>query len=148
MKTVAQLQQELKEAQDRERKASLDQEIAQDKAWSEITANPDNYEWKSYPQASRAWGVGRVSGTQVECRIVPSVLKAWMVNGRSMHSSDWQSPNRWFGMFYYRTDEGILTSNSGGWCVLKVPKLCSDAEWAEILKGNIPAKFHNRPGSF
>lgn len=45
------------------------------------------------------------------------------------------------GMFYYRTYEKILTSMGGGYHLLRIPMLCSDEEWTEILAGRIPAKF-------
>jgi hypothetical protein len=47
-------------------------------------------------------------------------------------------------MFYHRTEEGILTNEGGGTHVLDTPRLCSDAEWAQILSGDVPAKFHWR----
>ena len=44
-------------------------------------------------------------------------------------------------MFYFRTEENILTYDGGGYCVLKEPKLCSDEQWESIKNGIIPDKF-------
>lgn len=44
-------------------------------------------------------------------------------------------------MFYFRTDENILTHDGGGTLVLNDPKLCNDEEWARLASGDVPAKF-------
>lgn len=49
--------------------------------------------------------------------------------------------DKWHGMVYWRTAEGILTEGGGGSCVLHTPLLCNDEEWAAICAGNPPTKF-------
>jgi len=44
-------------------------------------------------------------------------------------------------MTYYRTREGILNSNGGGYYILETPCLCSDRQWAELKVGIVPISF-------
>lgn len=114
---------------------------AQSEAWEAITSNPDSWEWLITYDAYHAFMGETFQGARVSKRIYPHLLAAWLKNGPSTFSSDFQEEGRWFGMFYYRTDEGILTYEGGGYRVLRTPKLCNDDEWQAILDGNIPAKF-------
>ena len=110
--------------------------------WAELIANPDNWEWRVIPTTWQGFTSEPILvGARVEKRIVPEVLATWLDGGPGTFSSDYETPGRWFGMFYYRTDEGILTHEGGGNLILRDPRLCSDGEWAAILEGNIPAKF-------
>lgn len=54
-------------------------------------------------------------------------------------NGDWAETRRSVG--YYRTEDGILTHEGGGWCLLKEPALCSDIEWEAMKSGMIPDKF-------
>ena len=101
-------------------------------AWNAITADPNNWEWSIHPKAF---------GAVVSKRVRPDMVRAWAANGLSSFASDFQEPDRWFGMTYYRTSENILTHQGGGHMVLNDPMLCNDDEWAAIVAGNIPAKY-------
>lgn len=52
---------------------------------------------------------------------------------------DWRENRHSVG--YYRTEDGILTHEGGGWCLLKEPALCSDIEWEALKAGTVPDKF-------
>jgi len=73
----------------------------------------------------------------------PVKLAAWeAIYGPALESNE--STRRNYanvGMLYVRTDEGILTHDSGGHCVLRDPMLCSDEEWAQMCRGVIPDKY-------
>lgn len=107
---------------------------AQSDAWAAIVEQANSWEWHSTPSKDRL-------ACRVEKRVRPSLVAGWWTGGRGTYSSDYQEEGRWFGMWYYRTEEGILTSGGGGHCVLNDPMLCNDVEWEEILAGNVPAKF-------
>ena len=107
---------------------------AQSDAWKAIEKCASNWEWHSTPSKDRL-------ACRVDKRVKPALVAEWRAGGFSTFSSDYQEEGRWFGMWYYRTEEGILTSDGGGHCVLNDPMLCNDAEWEEILAGNVPAKF-------
>ncbi len=140
MPTAEELRKMLKEAENAERDADELNREAQSAAWKVITENPDNYEWQVKEVSCLSFD-NAIIGLSVSCRIKPLLIKEWSKGGYSTFSSDYQQIDRWFGMFYFRTDEGILTHEGGGHCVLKTPKLCSDIEWEKMRKGNIPLKF-------
>jgi hypothetical protein len=139
------LREELKKAEEHERKADEANRKKQSEAWELIQRDPDNWEWSVAPAKARKHFVSgnneEVDGARVQCRIKPEILAKWLENGFGTFSLDYQDPNRWFGMVYHRTDEGILTQNSGGHCVLNEPMLCNDEEWAAILRNEIPMKY-------
>lgn len=145
MATVKELEEQLAEARHAEAEGDRERRKAQDVAWKAIMADPANWEWSVTPREYSNW-LGRgdsppVEALQIHKRVKAAVLQEWIKGGPSTFSTDWQEPDRWFGMVYYRTDEGILTHGGGGHLVLKDPKLCSDAEWEEMKAGRIPAKF-------
>lgn len=57
------------------------------------------------------------------------------VHGQQLHS------DKWGGMCYLRTEEGILYHKSGGAHVLFDPLLISEEEWDALKQGNIPDRF-------
>lgn len=113
---------------------------AQTEEWRRLAANPAAWEWKSCPRKYDRWGQGIIDGVRVAVRMKPTPHKAWAENGPATFSTSFQDGS-WQGMFYHRTDEGILAREGCGTLVLKEPKLCSDEEWAAILAGDIPDKF-------
>ena len=121
------LQEEI-EREDKENRAR------QSKKWKKIVSKKENWEWK-------VWDIEDGKKIKVAKRVIPNLVKEWEKDGFSTFSNDFQDAGQWQGMFYYRTDEGILTSDSGGYCVLQIPKLCSDEEWEKMRKGGIPEKF-------
>lgn len=146
MATVQELQQELQQQLDEAKK--LQQQLddkrrkAQDLRWHEIVSNKDNFEWKVEPSVQcRHSTQEKVSGLRVFKRVKPEILDEWVKGGFPSFESGFQEPGRWYGMFYFRTEENILTYDGGGYCVLKEPKLCSDEQWESIKNGVIPDKF-------
>lgn len=132
---IAESQKQIQQLEDEKREE-------QSAAWDEITKNPSNWEWHIEPKIRKEFFTTEImNGAQISKRIKPEVVKEWESKGPSTFSSDFQRINQWHGMFYYRTDENIITEDGGGHVLLKTPKLCSDEEWAAILAGNIPAKF-------
>ena len=117
------------EAQDKDRK----------EAWKVVVANPDNYEWNVNKSKVQKFFTDEVyDGLRVQKRLRPEAVEAF--NNIYVHPVDGDKI-KWFGMVYYRTDENIMTQDSGGTHVLREPVLCSDEEWAQIAAGNIPVKF-------
>lgn len=140
MKTTTELRAELAQAEEAERKAEAAQRKAQSEAWNAMTANPDNWEWRAIAQTYRTFGNVQLQGYSIAKRVKTEVLDAWKAKGFGTFSSDYEN-GRFLGMFYYRTSEGILTNEGGGHCVLNVPMLCNDEEWAAIGRGEIPLKY-------
>lgn len=143
MATVRELQQQLDEAKKLERAEDDKRRKAQSERWHEIMSNKNNFEWKVEPSVQYRHFIQpeKVSGLRVSKRVKPEIIAEWAKGGFSLFSSDFQEPGRWFGMFYFRTEENILTHDGGGSRVLKDPKLCSDEQWESIKNGIIPDKF-------
>ena len=123
LSTVQELEAQLFAAKAEEKTKDRERKQAQDVAWKLIVADPDSFEWKVEPfKYIRYFDDKRIptEGAQVAMRVKPEILQAWNANGYGIFSNDYQAPDRWFGMFYYRTEEGILTRDGGGYCVLKV----------------------------
>ncbi len=140
MKTVAELEAELKAAKEAETKMDRASRKAQSDRWNELIAVPENWEWQVVATTYRTFRGETMHGARVLRRMNPEVLREWQNGGFPTFSCEDQKGS-WEGMFYYRTDEGILTHDGGGLCVLRDPKLCSDAEWEAILAGDIAEKF-------
>jgi hypothetical protein len=143
MPTANELREMLKKAEEDEQAEDRNKREAQTKAWKVITSNPDNWEWSITPETYSSYfqDSNKLVGLRISKRVNPEVVKEWEKGGFPTFSNDYHKPSIWHGMFYHRTDENILTNEGGGHCILKVPKLCSDKEWKEIEKGNIPDKF-------
>ena len=132
MATREELEAQLKELDRAEREA---REQKHKRAVIAYSALP--LEWKCTPVEWVDWATKKkYPGVRVQCR---KELVAYA--GYIAEFGDHSDRNEWKGMTYYRTEENILTSNSGGSCVLNEPKLCNDEEWAAILAGNIPEKY-------
>lgn len=113
----------------------------QQKAWNELEADPNSWEWTAEPYTYKTFGSGtEIPGLRISRRVKPHILAKWRAGGHPTFSNDAMDGN-WMGMFYYRTDEGILTHKGGGHCVLNDPKLCSNDEWNQMNAGIIPDKF-------
>ncbi len=52
-----------------------------------------------------------------------------------------QDAERWDGMTYLRTEEGILYHEGGGTYVLCTPLLITQDQWDALRRGDIPEKF-------
>lgn len=142
MNTVEELKAQLAIAEKEARKADELARKAQQEKWQELCKVSDNWEWLVVEnEYTKFITQEKIKGASVNKRMKPEILKAWKAGGYSTFSSDMQEEDRWFGMFYYRTDENILTHDGGGHSVLATPKLCNDAEWEQILSGDIPEKF-------
>lgn len=140
-KTVEQLQAELDAAMAAKRSAEESQRQAQTDAWRALSSDPKSWEWHSQPEKRQGFmDDPQTTGLRISARIRPALLEEWRKGGPARLSSDAQE-GRWLGMFYYRTDEGILTSAGGGHTVLRDPVLCSDAEWADLGQGIVPRKW-------
>lgn len=142
--TIQELEQQLAAARveaDRENAAKRALAVT---AWNEITHNPENFDWAVKPASYKRWmwNAGKdqdTHGVSIQRRLSPAIVEAFQaVHGNYGVNDDYTV---WRGMFYFRTDENILTHDGGGTCVLRDPMLCSDAEWAEIVAGRIPAKY-------
>ena len=142
MATVEELREQLKEAEKLERERDAEQRKAQSARWNEIMKDPDNFEWNVEPSKYRMfYSSEQVDGLRVSKRVKPEVIAEWRKGGHSTFSSPYQEEERWYGAFYYRTDENILTYEGGGHLVLKTPILCSDEQWESIRNGIILVKF-------
>ena len=142
MPTISELEAALAIAREEAKATDKANRAAQSAAWTALMENPDNIEWNVTVVTREQWGSEPAhQGVNVHRRVKPALVKAWRAKGPSTFSSNYQEPGRWFGMFYYRTEEGILTHTDGGHCVLRDPMLCNDAEWQAIVEGNIPAKY-------
>lgn len=143
MPTIKELEEQLAAAKAAEAAESIAKgKIAAD-AWNTMCRNPDAFEWSVRPDKYSVWAWdsydrAQVDGLYVMKRLKDEAIESYRaVYGRVTDTDRTQ----WKGMFYYRTDEGILTHDGGGTVVLRDPMLCSDAEWAELVAGRIPAKF-------
>lgn len=142
MATVEELREQLKEAERLRDERDRESRKAQMTRWNEIMKDKANFEWKVVLSTYKEFNSSeRLNGVEVYRRVRPEIITEWRKGGHSTFSSDFQEPERWFGMFYYRTDENILTQTGGGHHVLKTPKLCSDEQWESICNGIIPDKF-------
>ena len=139
MRESDRLREQLKQAEAREYQERKEAEQAQYLAFQEIIQDQRNFEWLSTPKTYHSLSE-QFEGVQVQRRLKPEILEAWKGNGPASFSST-LAEGIWVGMFYYRTDENILTRAGGGYRVLKDPKLCSDEEWERICSGDIPEKF-------
>lgn len=140
-KTTEQLRAELAAAEAADRKQDDERRKAQSIAWEQITNNPDAWEWSVQPVEDKEWITKVVRhGARVSKRLKPEILAEWKKGGFSTFSANMQD-GCWHGMFYYRTEENILTRRGGGTLVLNDPMLCNDEEWAAIVAGNIPLKY-------
>lgn len=142
MATVRELEEMLEQARLEEEVRDSERRQEQSRLWAAMYADPDSWEWESFPQRRKAFFRRELDldETRVVRKLKASRLEQWKLGGPGMFSSNWED-GKARGMFYYRTDEGILTGSGGGYHVLDIPRLCSDAEWAEILAGRIPMKF-------
>lgn len=141
---IADLEAQLAEARAEEVAKEKAARKTQSDAWKLIMADPASFEWRVESDVYRSYDRPQRIGARVDKRVKPEILKAWLANGLPSSSSDFQQEDRWFGMFYYRTEENILTHDGGGHVVLQDPMLCNDEEWAAILAGDIPLKYRIR----
>ncbi len=103
---------------------------------AEASFNALPWVWTVKPGEYHDWKDGKVQGAHINRQKDHGRYAA-----HAARYGEHIDQNRLQGMFYYRTLEGILTQTGGGYHLLKVPRLCSDDEWAEILSGRIPEKF-------
>ncbi len=127
------LQNELKALEKEENLVREELFKAKNEAWSKISCQ---YEWSVKPDTYTSFSNGTLNGARITRRVKAELYEPF-IEQWGMMAVD----NKWEGMFYYRTDENILTAEGGGSWILKEPKLCSDEEWSSILEGNIPEKF-------
>ncbi len=145
MRTIEELKLELDTALRLQRDADDQRAKNRQASWKAVTDSRHNWEWSVKPSTSlRGWGIGdknEVSGLRINCRVLPEIVGKWMQDNNCVSLPN-DRDSFWQGMFYYRTDENILTHEGGGTHVLtSVPKLCTDEEWAELCEGKIPNKF-------
>lgn len=140
--SIEELEAALEAAKAARRKTDAERREAQDKAWSVLSRDPASWEWRSTPsKSSRFFDEPPQEGLRIECCIRPELLEAWRAGGPANITAD-ASEGRWLGMFYIRTEEGILTQGEGGGrVVLNTPMLCNDEEWAGLELGLIPLKY-------
>lgn len=144
-KTVEELREEIRVAEEALREEDRISRKAQSAAWEKMAGDPSSWEYMVTPSTYRCWSKDpERTGLRVQMRVKPELLKEFKEGGLSTFSSDYMEEGRWFGMFYYRTEEQILYHDGGGHCALKDVKLCSDEEWERISKGDIPEKFRIR----
>jgi len=109
--------------------------------FKEVRNNPDNWEWRVIPTTESSFmNDTKYNGIRVEKRIKQQILKDNLEEFRCV-GSDFTQLDRWFGMFYYRTEENILHSTGGGYYTLNSPMLCNDQEWQDILMLKIANKY-------
>jgi hypothetical protein len=130
MPTVKELEQALKLAKQQER-----EQIGKLAA---IQADSANWEYRAEPKQLRLFNNTTIDGLYITRVLSPKVVQQFTNENTPLHVVIDQTPK---GAFYYRTDEGILTTEGVGSYILQVPKLCSDAEWEQMKKSNIPNKF-------
>jgi hypothetical protein len=138
------LNRQMKEIEEHAKKEDDEARKVQQERWGKIASNPDNYEWQVKTGEERADWDDRnkvMTGVIVSRRVKQDILKEYNKCGYPTFSNDMQTEDKWFGCFYYRTAENILTHYGGGYLVLNDPMLCSDEEWAQILSNNIPLKY-------
>lgn len=145
-KTIEQLEAELQAALAAKRDAEALQRKSQSEAWRRLAADPASWEWHATPEKRQGFmDDPATSGLRISARIRPSLLHMWKEGGLPQFSTDAQE-GRWLGMFYYRTEESILTHAGGGHMVLRDPVLCSDEQWADLERGIIPLKWQRIVG--
>lgn len=114
------------------------------KEWQALIANPENWIWQAEePQTIQPNVFTRYAGrpcVRLVKRLRPEALQAWKVGGTGTLSKAFMDGET-LGMRYILTDEGILTHEGGGHCILDTPRLCSPQEWEAICAGNPPTKF-------
>lgn len=118
-------------------------------AWYALLKRPGTYEWQVIPTEYETWNWDaelreKIPGARVLRRVREEFVaqfEAEWGESVSLGTNMPQDPTKWEGMFYYRTDEGILDHDGGGTYTLRTPKLVSEGEWASILVGDIPEKF-------
>jgi hypothetical protein len=147
MATVTELRAALAKAEEAERKSNRAKEEAAYKSLKELLLT-DPWEYIITPwEYKQFMNPNPIKGATIERRLGPETIAEWEARtGFSFRDAcnarmGGHDNTKWHGMFYYRTDENILTHDGGGTHVLRDPKLCSDEEWAQILSGNIPNKF-------
>jgi hypothetical protein len=141
MDRIQELEMEIIKLKREEQELDREERRKQSEAWTKIINDSDSWEWQTKEITYNPMGKVDLKGLRIEHRVKPSLITEWKKNGFATFSSNYQTEERWFGMFYYRTDENILTHEGGGNCVLDDPKLCSDEEWKEMKDGRIPSKF-------
>lgn len=131
------------EAAEREMKVAYEKEQKiQAEIWKNIISDPESYDWDITPDEMHDYRSNVIlHGVSVKRKIKDKIFRSWKSNG---YSTLYPS-NENLGMFYYRTNENILTFCGGGVWVLNTPMLCSDEEWKNILEGNIPRKYIKLP---
>jgi len=140
-KTIEQLETELQAAIAAKRDAERNQREAQTAAWRALSSDPASWEWHAKPEERQGFmGDPWTSGLRISARIKPALLEEWRKGGLPLTSTDAQE-GRWLGMFYWRTDGGILTHSGGGHRVLNDPVLCSDEQWEALKRGEVPVKW-------
>ena len=148
MSTKAELLAELEKITAAEYQAKKLEEKQRLDAWRTMIANPESHEWsvvlKEFVPFMAPEGTSPIPCVIVQKRLKPEVIAQFSAVYGS-HPVDEQM-TRWHGMRYHRTAENILHHDSGGWCVLNDPMLCSDDEWNQIVAGNIPDKYKKVKG--
>lgn len=136
------------EAAEKEMKVAYEKEQkVQAELWGNIISDPESYDWYITPDEMPDYRSNVIRsnvilhGVSIRRKIKDVIFHSWKNNG---HTSLYPS-NEICGMFYFRTNENILTFRGGGVLVLNTPMLCSDEEWKNILEGNIPRKYIKLP---
>lgn len=121
----------------------LEEEIRNtEKAEKAPTPKYGNRTVEVWIQKKSLWGSRVPDGT--ECiRITEYLLNrdeynAWMARWGGI-SGDWKDTHQ--SVTYYVTEDGILTSDHGGWLILKTPTLISTNEWLALKRGEIPQQL-------
>lgn len=103
-------------------------------AWALISRQ---FEWRATPKKWQDWVTKEPrDGVHVWRRVRPDLYAAFKAKYGERSQAD-----KWDGMQYIRTSEGVLTDDGGGMHILKVPLLCPDEDWALILAGKIPERY-------
>lgn len=135
---IKELQEEIKKLQAQEAEIAKERDDQRKEAWKAIQ---NQREWSVIPHSRMPFMYIQEGDKPLEGAIIQRRVKEELYAAFKAEWGKTSDDNRWEGMFYYRTDEGILHHGGGGLYVLKTPKLCSDEEWAAIMAGNIPDKF-------
>lgn len=136
---IKELEARLKAAKEEEKRENEKRQKVLRAKWRVILDEPSSYEWLIEPKTRTHFVTGeRLIGVDVSRRVKPSIVEDWEKAGNGSVDPD---QKQYRGMFYFRTDENILTHDGGGFHVLQVPKLCNDEEWAAIASGNVPLKY-------
>jgi len=145
MKSVAELREELKAAEQLEQKASREADRIRREAWDVLLAQPESWEWRCIPTVYKKWfsrpDSPSIDGIKIDRRLAPVAVEAFTARyGRIQDDR----MTEWNGTIYIRTSENILTHCGGGWMILNDPMLCNDQEWADLLAGKIALKYKER----